>query len=256
MTERNRLRSLWTLAFMNGVVPMRTQPLYLLSTIASPLSFLFVISVLSVGSPNHSVYILYAIVGGFVLTMMSVGTGLQTDLTHYKQDLKFQELVVASPVEAPTYIAGMALSEFLYALPGLGVFVVLWLLDFGTPTVESALTLVGCLILIWAFASALSFTLATYFADVRETFVFSPLISLGLTVLPPVYYSAQILPSWAQPLVILSPTTYAADLLHRAFGLNQLGPYLLPAWANWLALIGFAAAFFLIAALKAQWRER
>jgi ABC-2 type transport system permease protein len=256
MSERNRLRSIWTLAYMNGVVPMRTQPLDLLSTIASPLSFLFVISVLSQGSPNHSVYILYAIVGGFVLTMMSVGTGLQTDLTHYKQDLKFQELVVASPVEAPTYIAGMALSEFLYALPGLGVFVLLWLFEFSSPTIGSAFTLLGTLILVWAFASALSFTLATYFADVRETFVFSPLISLGLTVLPPVYYSASILPAWAQPLVFLSPTTYAADLLHRAFGLDQLGPYLLPAWANWLALIVWAAAFFLLAALKAQWRER
>ncbi len=255
MTERHRLRSLWTLAFMNGVVPMRTQPLYLLSTIASPLSFLFVISVLSQGSPNHGAYILYAIVGGFVLTIMSVGTGLQTDLTHYKQDLKFQELVVASPVEAPTYIAGLALSEFIYAMPGLGVFVILWLLNFGVPNVESTLTLLGCLTLVWAFASALSFTLATYFADVRETFVFSPLISLGLTVLPPIYYSARILPSWAQPLVFLSPTTYAADLLHRAFGLDQLGPYLLPAWADWLALLAFAGALFALAAAKAQWRE-
>ncbi len=250
MSERNRLRSLWTLAFMNGIVPMRTQPLYLLNTIASPLAFLFFSVVV-----RHGVLVLYGIAGGFVLTMMSIGTGLQTDMTHYKQDLKFQDLIVASPVEAPTYVAGMALSEFLYSLPGLVVFAGLWIAQAGWPSVPSALTVLGDLVLVWAFASALGFTLATYFEDVRETFVFSPLISLGLTVLPPVYYSAKILPSWAQPLVYLSPTTYAAALLHQAFGLPLRGPSLLPAWVGWVALIGCAVALFLIAAVKARWRE-
>lgn len=250
MTERHRLRSLWTLTFMNGVVPMRTQPLYLLNTIASPLAFLFFIIVVS-----HGALILYGIAGGLVLTMISIGTSLQTDMTHYKQDLKFQDLVVASPVEAPVYVAGMALSEFVYALPGLVVFAVLWVGRAGWPAPGDGLTAIGDLVLVWAFASALGFTLATYFADIRETFVFSPLISLGLSVLPPVYYSAQILPSWAQPLVYLSPTTYAADLLHRAFHLTSLGPYLLPAGVDWLALIAFTVALFLIASFKARWRE-
>jgi ABC-2 type transport system permease protein len=250
MSERHRLRSLWTLTFMNGVVPMRTQPLYLLNTIASPLAFLFFIIVVSQGR-----LILYGIAGGFVLTMISIGTGLQTDMTHYKQDLKFQDLIVASPVEAPTYVAGMALSEFVYSVPGLIVFAILWVDQAGWPSWSDAATTVGCLILVWAFASALGFTLATYFADVRETFVFSPLISLGLSVLPPVYYSARILPGWAQPFVYLSPTTYAADLLHQAFHLTLLGPSLLPAWMDWSALVAFTVALFLLASLKARWRE-
>jgi ABC-2 type transport system permease protein len=250
MTERHRLRSLWTLAYMNGLVPMRTQPLYLLNTIASPLSFLFFIVVIS-----HGALLLYGIAGGFVLTMLSVGTSVQTDMTHFKQDLKFQDVMVASPVEAPTYVAGLALSEFIYALPGLVVFAFLWVEDAGWPDAGSALTVVGTLLLVWGFGSALGFTLATYFQDIRETFVFSPLISIGLSVLPPVYYSAQILPAWARPLVFLSPTTYAADLFHRALGLDALGPYLLPAWVDWLALVGFTAALFTLAAVKARWRE-
>ena len=250
MTARHRLRSLTTLAFMNGVVPMRTQPLYLLNTIASPLAFLFFIDVISRGE-----LILYGIAGGFVLTMLSIGTGLQTDMTHYKQDLKFQDLIVASPVEAPVYVAGMALSELVYALPGLLIFLVLWIDRAGAPPLGDALTVLGVLVMVWAFASALGFTLATYFEDIRETFVFSPLISLGLSTLPPVYYSAGILPTWAQPLVYLSPTTYAADLLHRAFGITQLGPYLLPAGLDWLALGAFTVALFVLAAWKARWRE-
>ncbi|HEV2316289.1 MAG TPA: ABC transporter permease [Thermoplasmata archaeon] len=250
MSERHRLRSLWTLTFMNGIVPMRTQPLYLINTIASPLAFLFFILVVSQGR-----LLLYGIAGGLVLTMLSIGTSLQTDMTHYKQDLKFQDLVVASPVEAPIYVAGMALSEFVYALPGLAVFVFLWVGHSGWPAPWDGLTAIGDLVVVWAFASALGFTLATYFEDIRETFVFSPLISLGLSVLPPVYYSAGILPTWAQPLVYLSPTTYAADLLHQALHLTLLGPYLLPAWVDWLAILGWAVGLFLLAAFKARWRE-
>jgi ABC-type polysaccharide/polyol phosphate export permease len=250
VTERNRLRTLWTLAYMNGISPMRTQPLYLLNTIASPLSFLFFLVVIS-----HGALLLYGIAGSFVLTMLSVGTSVQTDMTHFKQDLKFHDVMVASPVEAPTYVAGIALSEFFYALPGLAVFAFLWIDDVGFPSLGATFTVIGTLLLVWAFGSALGFTLATYFQDIRETFVFSPLISIGLSVLPPVYYSASILPSWAQPLVYLSPTTYAADLFHQALGLDQLGPYLLPAWLDWTALIAFTAALFVLAAVKARWRE-
>lgn len=250
MTERARLRSLWTLTFLNGIIPMETQPVYLLNTIASPLSFLFFLVVVT-----HGALVLYGIAGGLVLTMMSIGTGLQTDITHYKQDLKFQDMIVASPVEAPVYVAGLALGEFCYALPGIVVFLALWVGDVGWPAPIDAVTIFVDLVLVWALASALGFTLATYFADIRETFAFSPLISLGLTVLPPVYYSAALLPTWAQPLVYLSPTTYAADLMHRAFHLTTLGPYLLPAWIDWLALIAFAAGLFTLAGLKARWRE-
>ncbi|MCI4362722.1 MAG: ABC transporter permease [Thermoplasmata archaeon] len=254
MSVRHRLRSLWTIAYMNGVIPVRRQPLYLLNTIASPLSFLFFIALASRGTLLRP-----AIAGGMVLTMISIGTSLQADLTHYKQDMKFQDLVVASPVEAPIYVAGLALSEFLYSIPGLSVFVALWVATGPVPGVFDAATVVGTLLLVWAFSSALGFTLATYFEDIRETFVFGPLVSLGLTVLPPVYYPATFIPAAYRPLAFLSPATYAADLLHRAFSLGavdpRFGPPLLAAPLDWLALIAVTAALFLLAAKKARWRE-
>lgn len=247
MTERHRLRSVGALAYMNGVVPMRTQPLYLLSVLASPLSFLFFVDIASRG-----ILLPWGIAGGMVLTMLSIGTSLQTDMSHYKQDLKLQDLVVASPVEAPVYVAGIALSELVYSLPGMAVFVVLWLLNVAVSPL-AILTLVGVLLMVWAFASALGFTLATYFEDVRETFVFSALVSLLLSVLPPVYYPLTALPESVRFLAFLSPTTYAADLLHGAFGLGSSvpgGPVI-----DWAVLVGFTAALFLLASFKARWRE-
>lgn len=243
---RHRLRTLATLTYLNGILPIRTQPLYLINVVASPLSFLFFITIASKGA-----LIDYAVAGGMLMTMLSIGTSLQTDIAHYKQDLKLQDVMIASPVEAWVYVGGMALSELAYSLPGMGVFVVLWILG-GWASPVAALTLFGVLLLVWAFASSLGFTLATYFEDVRETFVFSPLISLGLSVLPPVYYPIDRLGSFA-PLAYLAPTTYAADLLHGAVGLGA------PAWTrgllDWVVLVGFTLALLGLAAYKARWRE-
>lgn len=247
MSERNRLRSLVTLVWLNGLIPIRTQPLFLLNLLASPLSFLFFLTIVSGGR-----YLAYGITGGMVLTMLSVGTGLQSDLTHYRHDLKFQDIVVASPVEAPVYVAGMALSELVYSLPGLAVFVALFV-EQGYATLESVVVLAGTLVLVWGFASALAFTLATYFQDVRETFLFSPLISLLLTVLPPVYYPLKALPGWAQVAAQFSPTTYAAGLVQGAVGLAPLS--LTGGAIDWGVLIGFTAGLFLLAAFKARWKE-
>ncbi len=247
MTTRHRLRSLLTLVMINGLIPIRTQPLFLLSLIASPLSFLFFIFIISKGA-----LLAFGVTGGMILTMLSVGTGLQSDLTHYRHDLKFQDIVVASPVEAPVYVAGMALSELVYSLPGLAVFVIIFLLDgLGTPT--SAAVLTGVVLLVWAFACALGFTLATWFEDVRETFLFSPLISLGLTVLPPVYYPLSYLPGWAQTAAKFSPTTYAAQLVQGAVGLVSISWE--TAAVDWVILIGFTVALLVIAAVKARWQE-
>ena len=247
MSERNRLRSLLTLVQINGLIPIRTQPLYLINLVASPLSFLFFIWIVSRGAD-----LAYGVMGGMVLTMLSVGTGLQSDLTHYRHDMKFQDVVVASPVEAPVYVGGMALSELVYSLPALAVFVILFVY-YGYATPESSAVLVGALLLVWSFATAFAFTLATYFQDVRETWMFSPIFSLVLTVLPPVYYPIGYLPGWAQVAARLSPTTYAAELVQGAVGLQHLS--FDTAVIDWIVLVGFTAALFLIAAFKARWKD-
>jgi ABC-2 type transport system permease protein len=247
MTERHRLRSVLTLAYMNGVVPMRTQPLYLLSILASPLSFLFFVTVASGGA-----LFLYGIAGGMLLTVLSVGTSLQTDMSHYRTDLKFQDVIVASPVEAPVYVVGIALSELVYSLPGIAVFILLGAFE-APVTALAALSIFGVLLTVWVLATCLGFTLATFFADVRETFVFSSLVSLGLTVLPPVYYPITAIPASVRWLAYLSPTTYAAFLMQNAFGLIHLS--LESALIDWAVLLVFSAALLAIAGLKARWRD-
>jgi ABC-2 type transport system permease protein len=247
VTERHRLQSLFRLAYMNGVVPMRTQPLYLLSILASPLSFLFFVTIASGGALLD-----YGIAGGMILTVLSVGTSLQTDMSHYRTDLKFQDVIVASPVEAPVYVAGIALSELTYSLPGLGVFIVLWALDAPLGLLAGA-TIFVTLLIVWGLASCLGFTLATYFSDVRETFVFSSIVSLVLSVLPPVYYPISAIPASVRWAAYLSPTTYAAMILQGAFGLQSLS--FDQELVDWGVLIASCLALLAIAAVKARWRD-
>ena len=118
---------------------------------------------------------------------------------------------------------------------------------------SNLVVIAGVCLLVWAFASALAFTLATYFQDVRETFLFSPMISLVLTVLPPVYYPLSALPPWAQIAARISPTTYAAGLVQGSCGLAPLT--FTGAVIDWAVLLAFTAALFLLAALKARWKE-
>ncbi len=253
MSARNRIRSFLSIVYLNGILPMRAQPLYLLNTIASPLAFLFFIDVASRGALSS-----FAITGGLILTILTTGTGIQADLVHYKQDLKFQDVVVASPVEAPVYVAGMAFSEFVYSIPGLAVFLLLSIgvLDY---TVVGTLTLVGALVLIWGFSTAFGFTLATYFSDIREAFVFAPLISILMTTLPPVYYPITYIPPSLRWAAYLSPTTYAADLVHRGLCAAGSACYEAPSAAatalDWAVLGGLTIVLILLAATKARWRE-
>ena len=247
----SRLRAIWALVSMNGFLPLKRQPLFLLNTLTSPFSFLFLIFVVSGGNPT---YVQFAVAGGMVLTVLSIGTSLQTDLTHYKQDLKFHEMAVASPISAGTYVMGLALSEFVYSLPGMIVFVVLSLI-WAHYVFLGGLIVFGTLVLLWIFASSLGFTLATYLADVRETFAVSPLISIALTVIPPVYYPIGALSRWPllQDAAQFAPTTWAANLVKGAMGLAPLS--LESGIEAVVILLASATVLFLIAWKKAQWRE-
>ncbi len=248
MSLRTQLRASWGLVALNGVIPVKRMPLYLVNTLAAPFSFLFFIYILSSGRAVG-----FGVAGGLVLTTFSIGTSLQADMTHFRVDLKLQDMVVASPMRASTYVFGMALSELAFSMPGIVAFIVVAYAT-RTPPVYALPVIVATLLLIWALGSSLGFFLATYLRDIRETFAIAPLLSLVLSVLPPVYYPiSAIAPEW-QWLGYLAPTADASQLIQGALGITDL------AALDWLRaagiLVAFAAAFMLLAMFKAQWREK
>lgn len=248
MSLRTQLRSSWGLIALNGVIPVKRMPLYLVNTLAAPFAFLFFIYVLSGGKGVG-----FGVAGGLVLTTFSIGTSLQADMTHFRVDLKLQDMVVASPMRASTYVFGMALSELAFAMPGILAFIVV---AYATqkPPAYAIPVIAATLLLIWALGSSLGFFLATYLRDIRETFAVAPLLSLVLSVLPPVYYPISTIAAEWQWLGYLAPTADASQLIQVALGLPEQTP------VDWLRaasiLIAFTAGFMLLAMFKAQWREK
>ena len=248
MSVRTQLRSSWGLIALNGIIPVKRMPLFLVNTLGAPFAFLFFIYVVSAGR-----LVGFGVAGGLVLTTFSIGTSLQADMTHFRVDLKLQDMVVASPMRASTYVLGMALSELAFATPGIVAFL---FVGFSTeaPGVFSLPIILSTLLLIWALGSSLGFFLATYLRDIRETFALSPLLSLVLSVLPPVYYPFAVIPEPYRWLGYLAPTADASQLILGAFNITSLGPL---EWARAAGvLVAYTAVFMLLAMFKAQWREK
>lgn len=247
MSVRTQLRASWGLIALNGIIPVKRMPLYLVNTLGAPFSFLFFIYVVSAGR-----LVGFGVAGGLVLTTFSIGTSLQADMTHFRVDLKLQDMVVASPMRAWTYVLGMALSELAFATPGIAAFL---FVGYSTqaPGIFSLPIIIGTLLLIWALGCSLGFFLATYLRDIRETFAIAPLLSLVLSVLPPVYYPLSLIPESYRFLGYLAPTADASLLIQSAFGIPSPG-------TDWFvaagALVGYTLIFMLLAMFKAQWREK
>ncbi len=247
MSLGSQLRAAWALVAINGIIPVRRTPLFLVNTLGAPFSFLFFIYVISQGR-----FVGFGVAGGLVLTTFAIGTSLQADMTHFRVDLKLQDMLVASPVRAWSYVLGMALSELAFATPGIVAFIVVGFVTEG-PGILAVPIIVATLLLVWSLGSSLGFFLATYLRDVRETFAISPLLSLLLSVLPPVYYPITSIPEPYRWLGYLAPTADASHLIQGALGISSLAPL---DWARSFGiLLAFTLALMALATFKAQWRE-
>jgi ABC-2 type transport system permease protein len=232
---------------VNAVYAMENYPVVLLNTVLSPLSFLLVIFFVSRGA-----LIGEAIEGAFIMSMFSSGMGLQSDLSHLKNDFKVQDMVVSSPTTPTLYVAGMALSELVYSLPALTVLTVLAAL-FLRPSLIEAVSLLGVMLLMFLASVTLGFTLSTFTSDILQSYAMSSLISTLFSTLPPVYYPITYIPLPYRYLAYLSPTTYAAGIAQNAMGFLQ--PSSTGLLADWAVLIGVSLCLALVATRKARWRD-
>ena len=93
---------------VSAIYPMQNFPIMLINAMLAPFSFLLVITFIS-----HGTLLGVAIIGALVMTTVSAGMALQADLSHFKNDMRLQDMVVSSPTSAIVYIIGMGLSELI-----------------------------------------------------------------------------------------------------------------------------------------------
>jgi ABC-2 type transport system permease protein len=230
---------------MTGVLWLRRNPMSLVFTAISPFSLLFVLFVVSGGQ-----YIHFAVAGSLVMALVGYGLALGQDISFYKTEYKVQDVFVASPVSPLTYMVGLALSELLFGLPALIVLAML-VVYFGS--VFSIPLLVATILLIWGAMSAMGFFLSSHMLHMRNATQVISFVNVILAVLPPVFYSMDIMPEVLRPLAYAVPTTHASLMLQDIMGI--------PIPPDWSLEFGFAVqiayllAFITLAKTKALWRE-
>ena len=232
---------------VNAIYAMKNYPVVLVNTVLAPISFLLVVNFVSKGE-----LLSQAIEGAFIMSKFSSGMGLQSDLSHLKNDFKIQDMVVASPASPAAYVLGMALSEVVYSIPALATLSALMAV-FVHPSAAQALEHYAVIVMMFVTSVTIGFTLSTFSSDIVQSFAFSGLISILFTTLPPVYYPITYIPLPFRYLAYLSPTTYAAEIAQSTSGLLQLST--LSFALAWLVLIAVTIVFALLAVTKARWRE-
>ena len=232
---------------VNAVYEMKNYPVVLLSTVISPLSLLLVITFVTNGNLFGT-----AIEGGLIMVFFSSGIALQSDLSHLKNDFKLQDMIVSSPTSSRLYMIGMALAEIVYSIPALAILVVLAGIYLHPSLVQIAILSI-VLLLMFAISVAIGFMLSTFSSDVVQSYAFSRLLSLLFTTLPPVYYPITYVPESFRYIAYLSPTTYAAEIMHSATGYLNI-PVSMVIF-DWIVLLLVCAIILFIAVKKTRWKD-
>ena len=232
---------------VNSVYAMINYPVVLINTLLAPLAILAVVTFASKGA-----LLPVAAVGALIMNMVSSGTSLQQDLSHLKNDMRLQDMIVSSPTTSLVYIVGMAISEIVYSIPTLAFLVILNLI-FVKITLLGGLIIFLDMATIFTFSISLGFLLSTFTSDIIQSWGFSGILSPLLTTIPPVYYPITYIPYPYRYLAYLSPTTYASEIAQSQTGF--FNPGVAGFSIAWIVLLAITGALTYLALKRSRWRE-
>ncbi|MCL5788703.1 MAG: ABC transporter permease [Candidatus Marsarchaeota archaeon] len=238
------LRTIAILVWFNAYLSVKRSPFILTSVVLTPLSILFFIYLF--GGLRATTY---GLVGGLVSVVVSSSVIIETEAAFARIMLKVQDMFVASPVTSLSYTTGIALSELSTGLAGILIFIGLILTLHRVSLIGDAYIFVS-LALTWGCISALGFIISTYARDPRDLWTYSPVLSVLLSFVPPVFYPLSYVPSMLRPLTYLVPTTYAAEAIRDTLGISAGNPLVFD-----LGLTAYTALLLFIASNRARWRE-
>ncbi len=245
--NRNQGSQVYASILVNSLYAMVNYPVTLINTLLAPLSLLAVVTFAS-----HGTLLPVAAEGALIMNMVTSGTAMQGDLSHLKNDMRLQDMVVSSPTGPGTYILGMALSQIVYSIPTISLLIIFNIL-FVHLSLAGAIVLFFDMATIFTFAVSLGFFLSTISTDIIQTWAFSGILAPILTTIPPVYYPISYIPLPYRYLAYISPTTYAAQIAQSQAGfatltLVQTGEY-------WTILAAITIIFSYIALKRSRWRD-
>jgi ABC-2 type transport system permease protein len=242
----SRIRAIAALSYYTGILVVIRSPGFIVFSSTTPFTVLFFLFVVGGGK-----YLPYGVIGATISILVQAGLFLGADATFNRVQFKFQDFCVASPLSAVDYMIGLSVGELTFVTPSLavliGLFGYLGLIGWSFPIV------VVIMLVVWIMSSALGFFLSTFILQSRSAFSVTSLVATLLTVIPPVFYPIQVIPSSFRFLAYLVPTTHLSILMQSTLGLQTFSTSQL--LLSWAVLLGYTIAFLALAAFKARWRQ-
>ncbi|AHL22908.1 sterol desaturase family protein [Thermococcus nautili] len=187
----------------------------LLSFALQPLSFIFIVYVVSGGR-----FLNTALAGALVSFVVGVGIAdLAIELVGMKTRSRFYDIIMSLPGSNWRKALGISIGMSVPALPYVVLLTAILVWRLGVWAFPRMLAAIAAL---WLWSAGIGFLLGVKGKEPIRVMRLSNLLVAGLTVFPPVYYPASVLPGWLAKILVFLPTVSASQVLSGTGGRASL----------------------------------
>jgi ABC-2 type transport system permease protein len=196
-------------------------------------------------------YINFAVGGGLIGLITSIAISEVGDYVFLRKELKLQELLVATGIKPIDYILGMSIGNLIFSLPAIIFYIILGIFLNILNLLNIIEILILCIILMISLSS-LAFLISTYVKYSRYSWGIAGVLSVFLSVIPPIYYPYTNLNEIALYILLIIPSTPASIIAQTLLGLqSSIVDYNLA-----LIILIFETVIYTILAIKySRWSE-
>ncbi len=220
---------------------LRRQPTWLIQSTLSYIGFAVLLYAWG-GIEGLKNVIIALVING----MWGTGVNIVAQDVGYYRLMRIQDMLIASPVKPYHYITAIFLSAL--AFPAASICVIIFIVGYINAWAMLGFSLlVGLPVLLAGITLGLGIVLRIE-KPVNVSAITNP-ISWLLSILPPVYYPAWLLPETIRPIALSLPTSAAAELARQFAGLGYSINPLYPV----IVLIAWSIIGLLLASKTIRW---
>lgn len=184
----------------------------LISFAISPLSFIFILTVVSGGKLFPT-----ALIGGMISFVAGVGIAdLAIEIAGMKTRSKFYDILSTLPVHPLKLGLGISVGMSIPSLPYLVILIVTltYVKELSPPKIAQIMLL---LTFLWLWSVFVGLYIGVKLKEPIVIMRASNIILTALTIFAPVYYPIEVLPGFAHKVLLLLPTAGCAYLIRSLY---------------------------------------
>ncbi|MDP8023989.1 MAG: ABC transporter permease [Conexivisphaerales archaeon] len=237
------LRFIFAMGLYYGLYTITRGFSYVIASMSLPLTMLFLIGIISRG------YLLkYAVIGGFISLISTNALSSAGDASFLRLELKFQDLMVTTRITRIDYMLGLMLSYLFFSLPGIIIYAIIGVV-LNLFTAFRALALFLVMLSLLFSETSLAFMIAGMMKHIRNVWGIVSILSIILSVIPPIFYPYTYLPRYVLYVLSISPATPGSVIAQGVFGMQPLNYTML------IVLIAETVIYFVLGMNFIKWRE-